>query len=80
MPRDKVPSDTTQRKVLKAFRKLGFEILPHKYGKGSHRMVRDPKTGQEITVQSKVFKQVLFDYCSKVSELGYDVNQFIKHL
>lgn len=73
-----VPSDSTQKKVLKAFKKLGFtETL---FGKGSHRMVEDPRTGAGITIQHKIRKDVLREYCKKIIELGYDADQFIKKL
>lgn len=74
------PSDSSQKKILKAFKKVGFEILPTFYGKGSHRIVRCAKTNCEITVQNKIYKEVIKSYCKKVDGLGYDVNLFIKKL
>lgn len=76
----KYPSDSSQKKVLKAFKKLGFEILPQRFGKGSHRLVKCPKSGVEIVVQYKIYKEVIRSYIKKVYELGYDVNKFIKYL
>lgn len=75
-----IPSDSSQRKVLKAFKKIGFEVLSSGFGKGSHRLVKDPKTGICITVQHKIYKQVLESYCKKVKELEYDAEEFIRRL
>lgn len=74
------PSDSSQKKVLKAFKKLGFKILVPFCGKGSHRIVKCPKSGREITVQYKIYKEVIKSYLKIVDELGYDVEEFIKHL
>lgn len=73
-----IPSDSTQRKILKAFRKIGFIELP--LGKGSHRVVQCPKTGTRITVQYKIYKEVIREYCKIINQLGYNVDQFIKKL
>lgn len=80
MPPASFPSDSSQRKILKAFKKVGFEILPPAYGKGSHRMVKCRKTGVEITVQHKIYKEVIKSYIKAVERLGYDVAKFIKYL
>lgn len=55
----KLPSDSNQKKILKAFKKIGWEILPPRYGKGSHRVVRCPRTGTETTVQYHTYKEAL---------------------
>ncbi|MFH1030091.1 MAG: type II toxin-antitoxin system HicA family toxin [bacterium] len=73
-----IPSDTTQKKVLKAFKKIGFIELH--FGKGSHRVVQCPKTGARVTVQYKIYKEVVREYCKTVMELGYDIDKFIKKL
>lgn len=75
-----IPSDSSQRKVLKAFKKIGFEILPSGFGKGSHRLVKDLKTGVCITIQRKIYKQVLESYCKRVEELGYSAEEFARRL
>ncbi|MCK5460197.1 hypothetical protein KAI52_03715 [Candidatus Parcubacteria bacterium] len=54
--------------------------MPAFYGKGSHRIVRCSKTNCEITVQNKIYKEVIKSYCKKVDELGYDIDLFIKKL
>lgn len=76
----KIKSDSTQKKILKAFDKLGFEILPPFSGSGSHRLVKDPKTKTEITVQYRIDKYIIRDYCKKVDALDYDVDKFIKFI
>ncbi|MFH1900335.1 MAG: type II toxin-antitoxin system HicA family toxin [Patescibacteria group bacterium] len=80
MPLPNIKSDSNQRKILKAFKKLGFEILPTGFGKGSHRLVKDPRSGKEITVQHNIYKQVIRDYCKKVEQLDYDAEKFIKSI
>lgn len=80
MPPVDIPSDATQQKVLRAFRKLGFEILAPGYGKGSHRLVRDSKSGSVITVQYHIRKDVLRSFCRIIRELGYSVEEFIDYL
>ena len=74
------PSDSSQKKILKAFKKLGFVVMPNCYGKGSHVLVKCPKTGEIATVQNKIYKEVIKSYCKYVDRLGYDVRKFIKHL
>lgn len=78
MPRLNIPSDSSQKKIIKAFKKLGFIALP--LGKGSHKMMEDPKTDVRITVQYKIYKEVIREYCKIIIELGYDVDEFIKKL
>ena len=80
MPQHNIPSDSSQKKVIKAFKKLGFDVLPGRFGKGSHIYVKDPVSGIEITVQHKIYKEVIRDYCKKVENLYYDVDKFIKYL
>lgn len=75
-----LPSDSSQKKILEAFKKIGFEILHRGYGKGSHRLVEDPKTGTVITVQHKIYREVIKSYCKDVDGLGYDVGEFIRRL
>ena len=80
MPRANYPSDSSQARILKAFEKLGFWRLPSRYGKGSHQLVRCPKTGEVITVQYQVYKVLIQKYCKRVEQLGYDVEEFIQYL
>ena len=74
------PSDSTQARILKAFSKVGFNILPCKYGNGSHRVVECPKTKIKITVQHKIYKEVIKSYLKVVDQLGYDAQDFIRYL
>ena len=80
MPPDNYPSDSSQKKILKAFKKLNFEILAPRYGKGSHRVVICKKTDTRVTVQYKVYKEVIKSYIKIVEKLGYDVSEFISYL
>ena len=41
------PSDSSQKNVIKAFKKIGF-IIDATGGKGSHIKVIDPRTGKRI--------------------------------
>jgi predicted RNA binding protein YcfA (HicA-like mRNA interferase family) len=75
LPRN-IKSDSSQKKILRAFAKLGFEILPGNYGTGSHRIVRDPKTDKEFTIQHRIDKYVIKDYCKKLESIGYDSSKF----
>ncbi|MFC1615406.1 hypothetical protein ACFL2L_01265 [Patescibacteria group bacterium] len=75
-----IPSDSSQKKILKALKKIGFTIRSPLFGKGSHRLAECPKTGCSIIVQHKIYKEVIKSYCKRVDELGYDVDKFIKYL
>jgi len=75
-----VPSDASQKKIIKAFKKTGFVIEPKKFGKGSHILVTDPKSGSSITVRYHNYKEVIRSYCQKLEKLGYDSSEFIKYL
>lgn len=78
MPQLNIPSDSSQRKVIKAFMQIGFVGMP--LGKGSHQMMHDPKTGARVTIQYKIYKNIIRKYCKTVEKLGYDVDEFIKKL
>lgn len=78
MPQLNIPSDSSQKKIIKAFKKIGFIALP--LGKGSHQVMQDPKTGDCVTVQYKIYKNIIREYCKTVENLGYDVDEFIKKL
>lgn len=73
------PSDSNQRRIIKAFQKIGF-VINSKGGKGSHVKVIDPKTGRWTIIQSNIHKAVIRDYVKFVEKLGYDVDNFIKKL
>ena len=73
-----VPSDASQRKIIRAFKKIGFVI--ERFGKGSHVLVTDPKSGASITVQYHNYKEVIRSYCQQLEKLGYDSSEFVKYL
>ena len=79
MPPHNFPSDSSQKKIVKAFRKIGF-IVNTCGGKGSHIKIIDPKTKKWTTVQSKIYKEVIRSYIKFVEELGYDCDKFVKYL
>ena len=74
------PSDSSQTTILKAFKKLGFKILPPACGKGSHRIAQCPQTNTEINIQHKIYKEVIKSYIKKIDKLGYDIDLFISKL
>ncbi|MCX6786089.1 MAG: type II toxin-antitoxin system HicA family toxin [Candidatus Komeilibacteria bacterium] len=73
-----IPSDASQKRIIKAFKKIGFVI--ERFGKGSHILVTDPKSGATITVQHRIYKEVIRSYCQALEKLGYDSSEFIKYL
>ena len=79
MPLSNFPSDSSQKKITKAFRKIGF-IIDIGGGKGSHIKVIEPKTKKWIIVQNKIYKEAIRGYIKFVEELGYDHDKFIKYL
>ncbi|MEA2064820.1 MAG: type II toxin-antitoxin system HicA family toxin [Patescibacteria group bacterium] len=78
MPQFNFPSDSIQRKIIKAFKKLGFIKLP--LGKGSHQVMEDPKTKIRVTIQHKIYKNVIREYCKIIIMLNYDIDKFINKL
>ena len=77
MPRN-VPSDSSQKKVIKAFKKMGWIVEDPRWGSGSHRLVRDPKSGYEQVIQSKIYKECLKTYCKVLEVNGYDASTFVR--
>lgn len=78
MPPFSFPSDSSQKKIIKAFRKIGFVIDVG--GKGSHIKVVDPRTKKWTIVQNKIYKETIRSYIKFIEELGHDCNKFIKYL
>lgn len=74
------PSDSSQKKILKAFKKMGWEVLNEKWGKGSHRIVKESRTGFEQTVQYHIYKEVIKTFCKRLEEYGYDASEFLKYI
>lgn len=66
-----LPSDVSQKRLAKAFEKVGFTIDYHG-GKGGHYKLVDPKSQKFITLQSKIWKVVLKDKLKQAEALGYD--------
>lgn len=79
MPKN-IPSDSSQRKILKAFKKVGWQVLDGRWGKGSHRIVKDPKSGFEQTVQYKIYKEVINTFCKRLEDCNYDASEFIRYI
>lgn len=71
-----LPSDISQRRLAKAFEKVGFKI-DYSGGKGGHYKLIDPKTNKFITLQSKIWKLVLKDKLKQAEELGYDASEIM---
>ncbi|MBI4050486.1 MAG: hypothetical protein HY396_00720 [Candidatus Doudnabacteria bacterium] len=71
-----LPSDVSQRRLAKAFEKVGF-IIDYTGGKGGHYKLVDPKSKKFITLQSKIWKQVLKDKLKQAEELGYDASKIM---
>lgn len=71
-----IKSDSSQKKILRALHKMGFIIQPGNFGKGSHIIVKDPKTNKEFTIQHRIDKYIIRDYCKKLEALEYDSNEF----
>lgn len=71
-----LPSDISQKRLAKAFERVGF-IINIKGGKGSHCKLIDPKTKKFITLQSNIFKQVLKDKLKQAEEFGYDATEIM---
>lgn len=71
-----LPSDISQKRLARAFEKVGF-ILKVAGGKGGHYKLIDPRTKKFITLQSNVFKQVLRDKLKQAEEMGYDATEIM---
>ena len=71
-----LPSDISQKRLAKAFEKAGF-ILDVSGGKGGHYKLTCPKTNKFITLQSKIWKQVLKDKLKQAEELSYDATEIM---
>ena len=75
LPRS-LPSDISQKRLARAFEKVGF-IVNVTGGKGGHYKLIDPKTNTFITLQSKVFKEVLKNKLKQAEALGYDATEIM---
>ena len=73
-----LPSDVSQKRLAKAFQKVGFVFDPSG-GKGGHYKLTDPKSGKCITLQSHLWKIVLKDKLRQAEELGYDATKIMNN-
>jgi len=73
-----LPSDFRQRKVLKAFKRLGF-VIDKKGGKGSHCKIIWPETNKSITIPKRIDKCVMRYILKEVADrTGISQEQFMK--
>lgn len=73
-----LPSDVSQQRLAKAFKKVGF-VIDYSGGKGGHYKLIDPKSGRFITLQSKIWKLVLKDKLKQAEALGYDATAIMSN-
>ena len=64
-------SDLTQKQWKEACRKLGLEIAT-KSGKGSHILVKHPKTEHKYTIQKSLHKFINIKIFKKMLEWGFE--------
>ena len=64
-----LPSDVSQKRLAKAFQKVGFVIDPSG-GKGGHYKLVDPKSGKFVTLQYHLWKIVLKKSFNKPKSLA----------
>ena len=64
-------SDITQSQWIKACTKLGL-IIETKHGKGSHVLIKHPKTEHKYTVQNNLHKFINMKIFKKMLEWGFE--------
>ena len=64
-------SDITQSQWIKACEKLGL-IIESKHGKGSHVLVKHPKTEHKYTIQNNLHKFINMKIFKKMVEWGFE--------
>jgi len=67
-------SDITQSQWIKACTKLGL-IVESKHGKGSHVLVKHPKTEHKYTIQNNLHKFINMKIFKKMLEWGFEEEQ-----
>jgi len=67
-------TDITQPQWVKACSKLGL-IVDTKHGKGSHALVKHPKTEHKYTIQNNLHKFINMKIFKKMLEWGFDEEQ-----
>lgn len=73
-----LPSDISQKRLARAFEKAGF-ILNMKGGKGGHWKLTSPKNNKFITLQGKIFKEVLRSKLKQAEEWGYNAEEIMEN-
>ena len=64
-------SDLTQKQWIKACNKLGLEVIT-KFGKGSHVLIKHPKTKHKYTIQKSLHKFINMKIFKKLLEWGFE--------
>jgi len=64
-------SDITQHRWIKACEKLGL-LVESKHGKGSHVLIKHPKTEHKYTIQNNLHKILNIKIFKKMLEWGFD--------
>jgi len=72
-------SDIKQSDWIKACRKLGLEVNV-KAGKGSHCLVKSPRSGEKYTIQRHLFNIVNLKIYKKLLEWGFKEEEIDKAL
>lgn len=66
--------DQSQKDWIRACTRLGLEVSK-KRGKGSHILVKNPKSGAKFTIQNKLFNIVNLKIYKKLLEWGYSEDE-----
>jgi len=64
-------SDLTQKQWKKACGKLGLNVIT-KFGKGSHILIKHPKTEHKYTIQKNLHKFINIKIFKKLLEWGFE--------
>jgi predicted RNA binding protein YcfA (HicA-like mRNA interferase family) len=67
-------SDITQSQWIKACTKLGL-VIETKHGKGSHVLIKHPKTEHKYTIQNNLHKFINMKIFKKMMEWGFEEEQ-----
>ena len=67
-------SDLTQSQWIKACIKLGL-VVETKHGKGSHVLIKHPKTEHKYTIQNNLHKFINMKIFKKMLEWGFEEEQ-----
>ena len=64
-------SDISQSQWIRACTKLGL-IIETKHGKGSHVLIKHPKTEHKYTIQNNLHKFINMKIFKKILEWGFE--------